>query len=178
MVINMKKFLALILSVFLVAGVTLTAFAAEATLMPVGTYTSTKLVDGEYLTVETPVTLTLRATPETINVDGTPRLMLPYVFENVYVSTSSITGVYVNVELSVVENTNNHSGFEIVGVRTPEYVDNTGYYRVDDEVVLVSTTYYDNRQTVKLVLQFKTKSSATDYTWDTVTADTTLSFLD
>ena len=173
-----KKIFALCLSLCLSLGICSSALATELAHSPVGTYTSTQLVNGEYTIVETPVVLTLSGAPETVDVNGSARLMLPYTFENVFVSTSSLTGVTVDIELSVVENVDNYSGFEIVGVRVPEVVGFTGYYAVKDSVSIVSYTYADARQTVHLILQFETKSSAGDTVWDTVTADTTLSFLD
>ena len=161
-----KKFLALFLSVCLIAGAGFSAFAADLSGNTFGTATCVELINETYTLVDVPVTAKMAAEPVYEEVNGTPRLIWPMTFEDVYVTVTQTSGVWVDITLNLVENTSNDSGFEIVGVQTPVYVAELGFYDVlESNITVTDWTYANGNQTVYLTIQFQTKATKATDPW-------------
>lgn len=156
-----KKFLALFLSVCLITGAGSSAFAADLSHDMVGTATHVELINETYTLVDAPVTAKMAVDPVYEEVNGTPRVVWPMTFEDVYVTVTQTSGVWVDITLNLLENTSNNSGFEIVGVRIPVVVDWLGFYDVNESnVTIAEQTYGNGKQTVYLTIQFETKATS------------------
>lgn len=158
---------AVLLAVMLLCSVSVSSAA--------DTYTAIEAVDGVYrgvtLEAETTTVETTEIDPET----GMARVVFERTFPDVRVFVSRSSYIDCDITITMIENLNNTSGFEITGVKSVSVTGFDGWYMVRNARV-ADTTYGDGRQTVIVEITFSSQLNIGD-PWLTQTGSTTLSIL-
>lgn len=131
----------------------------------------------DFQTVEIPCILSPAVfVTKTDPITGQPRIRMDRTFSNVQVPIADNTYVTVNITVSLLDHSDNASGYEIAAIQTPEYVNQSGFYLVSKDISIASCTYGDGRQTADLILEFRVKHNVSG-SWYYVQGETILSLL-
>lgn len=170
------KWGAILLALILLCGVTASAAdSSENVPGRKGTYTTIENIDGMYSWTVLDAKTTTVETMETDPVTGVSRVVFERTFEGVKASVSRESYIVCDITVTMIENTNNTSGFEMTGVKSVAITDFSGWHGARSAKVS-NTTYGDGRQKVVIEISFSSQLEV-GAPWLTQTASTTLSIL-
>lgn len=132
-------------------------------------------IDGMYSWTVLDAKTTTVETAETDPVTGMSRVVFERTFEGVKASVSRESYIVCDITVTMIENTNNTSGFEMTGVKSVAITDFSGWHGARSAKVS-NTTYGDDRQKVVVEIAFSSQLEV-GAPWLTQTASTTLSIL-